>query len=164
MKGFVKNEGERGTFILQRTLPPGATLSFEDAYLSVGKKSGKKKGISFVRWLRDNYLSETQWVFYKEEGIPYFVQKKLKEIEEKPVEPVAPAKGAGTVMRRKPDGTKGTEITPNTIIEEQFDRAKVLIDKCADKNVLKKALVLSQHFSAKEEHMRHLMRRLQQVY
>ncbi len=164
MKGFVKNEGEKGVFILQRTLYPGALLSFDEAYLSVGGKSGLKNGISFVRWLRDNYLSGAQWVFYKEEGVPYFSQEEMSEIEERPVEAVAPAKGAGRVMRRHVNDAKGTEITANTIIEQPFTQAKVLIDKCGDRNVLKKALALSQHFSKKEDHMRHLMKRLQQVY
>ncbi len=164
MKGFVKNEGKKGIFILQRTLYPGSLLSFDEAYLSVGQKSGRKKGDSFVRWLRDECLSGNQWVFYKEEGVPYFSQEELDEVEERPAGAVAPAKGAGRVMRRHINDAKGTEITASTIIEEPYSRAKVLIDKCADRNILKKALALSQHFSKKEEHMRHLMRRLQQVY
>jgi len=100
MKGFVKNEGDKGIFILQRTLYPGAMLSFDEAYLSVGEKSGKKKGAPFVKWLRDNYLSATQWVFYKEDGIPYFGQEELAEMIDPPAEVALPAKGAGRVMRR----------------------------------------------------------------
>ena len=164
MKGFVKNEGDRSVFILQRRLNPGSKLSFDNAYLSVGEKSGGKKGVSFVRWLRDNYLSAEQWVFYREEGIPYFSKKELDETKDTPVKVSPPAKGAGRVMRRQENGTKGTKITASTIIEEPFNQSKLLIDKCTDKAVLKKALSLSQHFSQKEEHMRHLMRRLQQVY
>ena len=164
MKGFVKNEGDKGIFILQRTLYPGAMLSFDEAYLSVGEKSGKKKGAPFVKWLRDNYLSATQWVFYKEDGIPYFGQEELAEMIDPPAEVALPAKGAGRVMRRNLNDAKGAAITASTIIEGPYTDAKVLIDKCADRNILKKALALSQHFSKKEEHMRHLMRRLQQVY
>jgi len=164
MKGFVKNEGERGVFTLQRRLNPGSTLSFDDAYLTVGEKSGKNKGPSFVKWLRESYLTGDQWVFYKQEGTPYFTSQQIEQVEEKPKEAVAPARGAGTVMKRKASTVSKSSITPNTIIEASFPEAHDLIEKCADRNILKKALALSQHFSKKDEHMRHLMRRLEQVY
>jgi hypothetical protein len=125
MKGFVKNEGERGVFTLQRRLNPGSTLSFDDAY---------------------------------------FTSEEVEQGEEKVTEAVAPARGAGTVMKRKATTVNKSSITPNTIIEAAFPEAHDLIEKCADRNVLKKALALSQHFSKKDEHMRHLMRRLEQVY
>ncbi len=164
MKGFVKNEGEKGVFTLQRRINPGTTLSFEDAYLTVGKKSGKKKGPSFVKWLRESHLTGNQWAFYRQEGAPYFTSEEVEQGEEKVTEAVAPARGAGTVMKRKATTVNKSSITPNTIIEADFPEAHDLIEKCADRTVLKKALALSQHFSKKDEHMRHLMRRLEQVY
>lgn len=164
MKGFVKNEGDKGSFVLQRSLHSGATLSFDEAYLTVGAKSGKKKGVEFVRWLRDNCLSGEKWVFYKEEGVPYFTEAESEKAEGPSAKLDIPAKGAGRVMRRHVEPTKGSEITAKTIIEAPHEQARSLIDKCKDKVVLKKALALSRHFSRKEEHMRYLMKRLEQVY
>ena len=164
MKGFVKNEGEKGVFTLQRRLSPGSTLSFDDAYLTVGEQSGKKKGPAFVKWLRETCLTGNQWAFYRKEGLPYFDSEEDEQIEEKPVSAGAPAKGAGRIMRRKVTEVDKGSITPHAIIEAPFPQAHDLIEKCSDRRVLKKALTLSQHFSKKDEHMRHLMRRLQQVY
>ncbi len=164
MKGFVRNEGEKGVFTLQRRLSPGTKLSFDDAYLTVGEKSGQKKGPSFVKWLRENCFTDSQWVFYKKEGVPYFTSEEISQAEEKPVEVLAPSKGAGRIMKRKADTTNKGSITPNLIIGAPFSEAQALIEKCSDKKVLKKALTLSQHFSKKDEHMRHLMKRLEQVY
>ncbi len=164
MKGFIKNEGDRGTFILQRRLHPGSRLSFDSAYLTVGEKSGKKKGPTFVRWLRENYLSDEQWVFYKEEGVPYFAKTEANIAPAPPTKKIVPAKGAGKVMRRKRDPSMGAGVTAKDIIEPAYEEARPLIEKCSDKFVLKKALTLSRHFSHKEEHMRHVMKRLEQVY
>ena len=165
MKGFVKNEGKKGAFTLQRRLHPGSTLSFDDAYLTVGAKSGKKEGPAFIKWLRETCLTGNQWGFYKEDGVPYFTKETAKTLEIKPTPSSTPAKGAGRRMTRKQEGgEKGTAITPNALVEAAFPEAQALIEKCSDKTVLKKALALSQHFSKKDEHMRHLMKRLEQVY
>lgn len=164
MRGFAKNESRDAFFILQRQVIPGGTISFEDAYKAVGKKSGKKENASFVKWLKENYLSASHWAFYKEEGIPFFSVEEEAEVSAEKSKPETPAKGAGRVLRREATDEKGTEITPSEIIESKFPRAKVLIEKCNNREVLKKALNMSRHFSQKEEHMRHLMRRLEQVY
>jgi hypothetical protein len=161
MKGFVKNESRDAFFVLQRPVPPGGKISLEDAYSVVGERSGKKQEAAFVRWLRDNYFKGSGWAFYREEGVPFFSEEEpVSEVKEA----VVPARGAGKVMRRQSRGSKGAEVTPKTIVEAPYDRAKVLIDKCTDRAVLRKALALTRHFSKKEEHMRYLMRRLEQVY
>ena len=164
MKGFVRNEGDRGGFILQRRLYPGAQISLDDAYLVVGKKSGKKEGPAFVKWLRENHLSDDRWAFYKEEGVPYFAKKEENAAPAAPAKRVAPGKGAGKVMRRKTDNIRKASITAKDIIDPAYEEARVLIEKCSDKLVLKKALALSRHFSHKEQHMRHVLKRLEQVY
>ena len=165
MKGFVKNEGPRGTFTLQRRLYPGSTLSFDDAYLTVGEKSGQKKGTEFVKWLRENCFPGDQWAFYKEEGVPYFTEEAAQGLKTSSEPSSAPARGAGRVMKRKQEsGEKGLAITSNAIIEATFPEAQTLINKCSNKSVLKKALNLSQHFAKKDEHMRQLMKRIEQVY
>ena len=79
MKGFVKNEGNRGSFILKRAISPGFSITFEEAYVVVGKKSGKKRGPAFVNWLRENVFNNAKWGFYKEEGVVYF-DEPLQEV------------------------------------------------------------------------------------
>ena len=76
-----------------------------------------------------------------------------------------PAKGAGRKMVRDAGGVaKGSSITPGSIVDSEYTLAKPMIEKCNSRDVLKKALTLSRHFSKKEEHMRHILRRLEQVH
>ncbi len=176
MKGFIKNETGTAFFRLQRQLPVNGILSFDNAYLSVGEKSGKNCGITFVKWLKDNYFTEEGWSFYKEEGVPFFKVKEEPVVEVTHGEPavvvsipkkrkrVYPAKGAGKNLTRNKDASETTKITPSAIIEAPVPQAKSLINKTKDRAVLKKALSLSKHFSHKEEHMRLVQKRLEEVY
>jgi hypothetical protein len=74
------------------------------------------------------------------------------------------AVGAGRAMGRDYDEARGGSVTPANIIEAPYDVARSLIEKTKDRVVLKKALTLTQHFSGKEQHMRHIIKRLEQVY
>jgi hypothetical protein len=159
MKGFIRNEGERPKFILQRGISPGLSITFEEAYDIVGKKSGKRRGPTFINWLRENHFSAPTWVFYKEEGETYFEGESLQEVAS-----VRPARGAGKTQIRRDDSKEKEDITAQQIINSELVIAKQLIDKCKDRAVLKKALTASRHYSGKEAHMRHLIRRLEQVY
>lgn len=164
MKGFIVNEGERASFKLKKPLPPGSKLPLDYAYLTVGEKSGKKEDLSFVKWLRENYFPGEQWGFYKEDGVPYF----SSEQDPSPTRPVSTtdtARGAGKALRRQqPDLQKENKVAAKDIIESSPEQAKILIDKCSDRMELKKALQLSKHFSKKEQHMRYLIKRIEQVY
>lgn len=158
MKGFVKNETDRPVFILQRVVNPGFSISFDDAYLVVGKKSGKKRGSSFVTWLRDNYFQDQGWAFYKEEGELFF------EEEQREVASAGNAQGAGKSLVRRDETQDKEAITAKRIIDSDLVIAKQLIDKCNNRAVLKKALTASKHYAGKEAHMRYLIKRLEQVY
>lgn len=178
MEGFVRNETGKAVFKAQRPLPPGAKLYFEDAYLVFENKSGKKKGASFVKWLRENVFPEEGWAFYKDEGVPFFAEKKTKsatsEKKTGPVDPVpesdapkqkvAPAKGAGRKLVKKSKKVSRNNNTAAAIIEAELPQAKSLIGQTKDRQVLKKALSLSNHFANKEEHRRLIQRRLEEVY
>lgn len=171
MKGFVKNETGKAVFKAQRPLPPGSVLTFEDAYLVFENKSGKKKNQTFVKWLRDNVFAEEGWGFYKEEGVPFFPEKKVEAAAVKEEEPtpapepkVAPAKGAGRKLVRKARKVTKSNTTAASIIEADLPQAREMISKTKDRGTLKKALSLSSHFSKKEEHRRLIMRRLEEVY
>lgn len=166
MRGFIRNETGQAVFKLQRPLPVRGVLSFDDAYLTLGEKSGKKEGPAFVKWLKENHFQDEGWVFYKEDGVPYFPQdakEATAEVPETAPPKVAPAKGAGKRLKKNSRPRK-KEITAASIIEAEFPQAKALIEKCNDRGTLKKAETLSNHFANKEEHRRHILRRLEQVY
>lgn len=166
--GFVKNESNEAFFKLQRSLPPGGKIKFSDAFLTVGKKSGFE-GKDFVRWLRENVFPGADWGFYSDDNVPFFSETGKKNPDVAPTTPpvsLEAGKGAGRVERRvrsKGETKKGLEITASSIVEAEFPTAKTLIEKCKNRAVLKKALNLSQTFANKDEHMRHLMKRLEQV-
>lgn len=168
VKGFVKNEGKRVPFTFQRSIPPGTKLTFAEAYKVMGEKSGKS-GRAFIELLRTDFFAGPEWGFYKDEGVPFFSETAVSKQDPAPARPAPPtkaAKGAGKALRRAPDlaAPKGSAIAAVDIIDAAPDQARKLIAECSDKAVLKKAMTLSKHFAGKEGHMRHLMRRLEQVY
>lgn len=159
MKGFVKNESDRTLFILQRNINPGFSLTFEDAYVVVGKKSGKKRGPTFVNWLRETYFQDPRWAFYKDEGEAYFEEGDIVASSR-----VASSQGAGKNLVRRDDAQEEGRALALKILDSEIVTARTLIDKCKDRSVLKKTLAASKLRSGKEAHMRHLIRRLEQVY
>jgi len=158
VQGFIKNEGEEVPFKLQKAVPQGSTITFEHAFKLVGESHGFKQNMTFLRWLRETYFPESFWGFYKEDGTQINMGKSRSAALARE------GKGAGKVINRKVYDGKGEGITADLIISRPFEQAKVLIEKCTDKAVLKKALTLSKHFSQKEEYMRAIMRRMEQVY
>ncbi len=166
--GFVRNEGERSLFKVQRMLVPGGKLLFSDAHLSLVKKSGGLAGEEFIVWLRENVFPGPDWGFYKDEDKPYFNKSTKKDAAPETPLPVKGKKTAsGKVMKRDDPSTrqdKTNKITPVQIIEADAESARKLIEQCRDKTTLKKALNLSQNIAHRGEHMRLLMRRLEQVY
>jgi len=187
MRGYVQNNGPAPKFVAQRGFPHGGKVDFDLLHLTYAKKSGiDELEQDFVQWLKDNIFTEDFWSFHNFDESGFVFAAPVAETAEKPApkkraakkkaarkKVVAeeapkkkdPGKGAGKKMTRSSnEPVKGSVITPSTIIEAEYGLAKPLIEKCRDREVLKKALTLSRHFSSKEQHMRHLMRRLDQVY
>ena len=171
--GFVRNDGRDAHFKLQRPLPPGAKLTFAQAFATVGARS-EKKGREFVEWLRENHFSGGDWGFYSASGQPFFTETEAASLEARPSGKVAvgeaspgisAGKGAGKALRRRSTAAKvkGIEITAVSMVEPNYAEAKTLIDACKSRRELKKALTLSKNLSHKEDHMRHIHARLQQV-
>ena len=171
MQGFIRNETKKAVFKLQRPLPINSSLTFDDAYLSLGEKSGKKEGDVFVKWLKENHFQDEGWVFYKEEGVPYFKSSAKKnnpapsepEVVELPRPKKSPSKGAGRKLTKKARVAESA-VTAGAIIEADLPQAKEMIDKTKSRGTLKRALSLANHFSHKEEHRRLIQRRLEEVY
>jgi hypothetical protein len=159
MKGFVKNESDRTLFVLQRAINPGFSLTFDEAYVVVGEKSGKNKGSTFVNWLRETYFQDPVWAFYKDEGESYFEEEAIGNRPR-----TGTARGAGKNLVRRDDARADGRALALKILDSELVTAKALIDKCKDRSVLKKALAASKLRAGKEAHMRHLIRRLEQVY
>jgi len=185
MRGYVQNASRQAYFVLQRQIPPGGKVQLEDAYKVVGKKSGLEETqvSEFVEFLRSDVLRRGAWSFFEEEGKPFAGKNKSKKTSKSTSEEVATnpddtrisakrtsqkagksARGGGKALRRDSDEAQGVTVTPAAIIEAPYDHARALIEKTKDRAVLKKALSLTKHFSGKEQHMRHLLQRLEQVY
>ena len=61
MEGYIQNESTRARFIVQRQIPPGGKVSFENIYKSVGKKSGLEEDVKFVEGSRDTIFIKGLW-------------------------------------------------------------------------------------------------------
>jgi hypothetical protein len=177
-RGYVKNEGTQAYFVCQRQIPPGGSVELDDIYQSVGKKSGLKNDREFVEWCKAHVFRRGSWGYYEDEGKPLGAKPVAKKATPKKAAPKKAAvsetgksskkskdaKGAGRALRRDINAAEGITITPAAIIEAPYEQARGLIDKTRDRTILKKALALTQHFGGKEQHMRHIMKRMEQVY
>jgi len=177
-RGYVKNEGTQAYFVCQRQIPPGGSVELDDVYRSVGKKSGLKNDLAFVEWAKAHVFRRGSWGYYEDEGKPLGAKTAAKKATPKKAAPKKAvisdkgksskrskdAKGAGRALRRDINAAEGITVTPAAIIEAPYEQARGLIDKTRDRTILKKALALTQHFGGKEQHMRHIMKRMEQVY
>jgi len=177
-RGYVKNEGTKAYFVCQRQIPPGGAVELDDVYKSVGKKSGLKNDLEFVEWAKTHVFRRGSWGYYEDEGKPLGAKPSAKTAAPKKAAPKEAAisdkgksskkskdaKGAGRALRRDINAAEGITVTPSAIIEAPYDLAQGLIEKTRDRSVLKKALALTQHFGGKERHMRHIIKRMEQVY
>ena len=186
MRGYVQNVGTQAVFILQRQVPPGSRIKLEDAYKAVGKRSGLKptQVVAFVDFLRTQILHQGNWAFFEDDGEAFKPPKKktfvkVEKVEEKSEEVAQevsqeveapqksspkPARGAGKSLRRNPEDALNAGVTPVAILEAPYEQARALIEKTRSKAVLRRALTLTQHFAGKEQHMRHIIKRLERVY
>jgi len=182
MRGYVQNEGTQAYFICQRQIPPGGKVELDDVYKSVGKKSGLENDLAFIDWVKTNVFLRGSWGYYEEAGKPLDAPAPKKAAPRKRAKKEADttsgtsskrekdAKGAGRPMKRDTRTTvdtvdvTGATVTPSAIIEAPYDQARALIEKTKDRTVLRKALRLTKHFAGKEQHMRHIVKRLEQVY
>ena len=176
MRGYVKNEGTQAYFSCQRQITPAGRVMLDDIYKSVGEKSGLEDGPEFIEWIKTNVFRRGSWGYYEEEGKPLAAPNTKKAAPKKRTKAQnfatsskkeKDAPGAGRAMRRDSAETydvTGRNITPSAIIEAPYDQARALIEKTKDRVVLKKALNLTKHFANKEQHMRHIVKRLEQVY
>lgn len=181
MRGYVQNQGKQAYFVCQRQIPPGGKVELDDVYKSVGKKSGLDDGPEFLEWIKTNVFRRGSWGYFEEEGKPFSSPKTTKKTKAPVVEKEDPdveeamekrrsskkgkdAKGGGRSLRRDADKAMGVKVTPAAIIEAPYEQARGLIEKTKDRVILKKALNLTKHFSGKEQHMRHIIKRLEQVY
>lgn len=180
MKGYVQNLGTNAFFILQRQVPPGGKVRLQDAFRTLHGNNvelTEDKVAEFIELLKTKMPTNGTWGYFDESG----VSLEISETSEKPValeksksknssspktssKKEDDARGAGRNLHRDSDSVaKGTEITAATIIQASYDEARTLIESTRDRVVLKKALGLTKHFSGKEQHMRHILKRLEQT-
>lgn len=174
MKGYVQNLGNSAYFVLQRQVPPLGKVKLEEAFKVVGKKSDltEEQVVEFVQFLREKVLLRGDWGYFNADGSQLgAVSKESKPPRAKrssqnntSSKQEEDAKGAGRNLRRDQEVPRGAaEVTPSSIIEAPYEDARSMIDRTRDRVVLKKALSLTKHFSGKEQHMRHILKRLEQT-
>lgn len=184
INGYIVNNNHEAFFKIQRRINPGGRVTFENAFKTLGRKSGLR-GMEFLLWLKDTHFSDPGWKFINTDGSDFvfgtkvaskdkeevFIDFPSKKEEasvpkkEEEVAEISPGKGAGKRLERtvKNQVARGTEITPSSIISADYSKAEGMIALCKDRAVLKKALNLSKHFANKEQHMRQIIKRLEQV-
>jgi hypothetical protein len=156
MKGYVKNISSNWTHAMKRSVGPGAKIPLSELYDQYGEKHDLKQGEEFVEWLKSVKLRDTnRWrVIYDEDnsvkGLKECMDDRTPEKDKKKVvDNVAP------IVPNKMD--------VQDIVSLPVRKAREVVPKVKDLNLLKYALTQAGQLSGKDSLCIILRRRIRDL-
>jgi hypothetical protein len=153
MNGYVKNKTNVWTHAMKRAIRPGEKIPLDELYAQYGKKHDLAEGEEFANWLRSVKLRNNEiWdVMLHGEG------EEVKEEEEpKAQEEKDPYEGIDTEAPIK-------ELTVRDVALLSVRRAREVLPKVMDLNLLKYALQEANQLAGKDTLCRMLRKRIQEL-
>lgn len=153
MNGYVKNKSHTWAHAMKRAIRPGEKIPLDELYAQYGKKHDLADGEEFVSWLRSVKLRNDElWeVVIHGEGV-------VEEEEEPQVqeEDKDPYEGVDTEAPIK-------EMTVRDVALMSVRRAREVLPKVMDLNLLKYALQEANQLAGKDTLCRMLRKRIQEL-
>lgn len=126
-KGYLKNKYHLGGHIMKRYVAPNGQVPLEELYKQYGPKHGLPRDESFIVWLREVKLKDSdRWVVVDEDDL--VETNKLLAEEKKLVEEDA-------TLDKKPSDLQVSELA-----ELSVRKARAALPQIADQRILKYAL------------------------
>lgn len=165
MKGYVQNTAPIWAHVMKRAVGPGAKVPLSDLYEQYGKKHGIADGEEFVGWLRNVKLKDAdRWRIILEEdktGDPKVKEDTEKEYKEETiVNVVATAPGEYPKDLREPTVK---EMTVKDVVGLSVRRAREVLPKVRDLNLLKYAMQEANQLAGKDSLCRILRKRIKEI-
>ena len=166
MEGYIKNASSMWRHALKRSIAPGEKIPLDDLYEQYGVKHDIEQGKSFVDWLRQVKLRDSDIWEIKYRG----EQPTAAVVEEPPSEEVELKKAAPKPKRADIDEKKSKQSPfvksapqVNEIANLSVRQARETLPKFMDQKVLKYALNIASQLSNRDTLCRMLKKRITEL-
>ena len=155
MKGYVQNAAPVWVHIMKRSIGPGVKVPLRELYEQYGKKHSIAEGQEFVGWLRNVKLRDSsRWRIILEEDAEQDFQMESPAGDAKSKEVTPPS----VVVRKAPEeiiefaAKEPTikEMNVKDIVGLSVRRAREVLPKVRDLNLLKYAMQEANQLSGKD--------------
>ena len=166
MKGYVKNMTHLWSHTMKRSVGPGATIPLDELYEQYGSRHNIKKGKEFIQWLQEVKLRDrNKWRIFTEEDKPY---AEVSSGKEKPAEQKVTVQGSNVVKTDKSRGENVSSIVPKELTVDDIvllsvRKAREVIPKIQDIQLLKYAESVANQRAGKDSLRRILMKRISEL-
>jgi hypothetical protein len=154
MNGYVKNKTHNWVHAMKRVIGPGIKISLSELYEQYGKKHGIHEGEPFVQWLREVKLNDRdKWeIILIDENDVTEDENTVEEVED----------SVGTAHDNiAPLVPKKIEV--GEIVELSVRKARELLPKITDLNLLKYALQEANPRAGKDSLCNVLRKRIKEL-
>jgi hypothetical protein len=166
MEGYIKNASPMWRHALKRSIGPGEKIPLDELYEQYGVKHNIEQGKSFVDWLRQVKLRDSDiW------EIKYRGDQSATAVENDPQsEEVEPEKAEPKPKKAKTEQTKSnqspfvkSDIQAEEIAKMSVRDARAFLPKFTNQKVLKYALNVASQLSNKDTLCRMLRKRITEL-
>jgi len=143
---------------MKRTVGPGAKIPLDDLYAQYGERHNLKKGKEFVQWLQDVKLRDkSRWRIFKSDDNPYEEEVQKEKKVEAPTVDTKKTRGdnVATIVTK--------EITVDEIVELSVRKAREIVPKIHDIQLLKYAENQANQRVGKDSLRIILMKRIEEL-
>lgn len=154
MNGYVKNKTHNWVHAMKRVVGPGAKISLSELYEQYGKKHEIHEGEPFVEWLREVKLRDrNKWEIVSASASDVSESKDVVEEIESSVE----------VVRDQVTPLVPKKLQVGEVVELSVRKARELLPKITDLNLLKYALQEASPRAGKDSLCNVLRKRIKEL-
>lgn len=166
MEGYIKNKSSMWRHALKRSIAPGEKITLDDLYEQYGIKHDIEQGESFVDWLRQIKLRDSDiWeIKYRGDKSTTAVVKEPPS-EEGMLSKVEPKPKKSVIEKTKSNQSPFVRTTPQVddLAKMSVRQARDMLPKFTDQKTLKYALNIASQLSNKDTLCRMLKKRITQL-
>jgi hypothetical protein len=154
MKGYIKNKTPIWRHAMKRSVGPGQRIELDDLFEQYGTKHDLKPGKSFVDWLKQIKLKDTNmWeIHYDDESSPATAESEVVEPKD---DSVTRVQMTSPILRK--------DLQVSDIVNMPVRQARAELKKITDLDLLKYALNEARQLANKDTLCIMLRRRCQEL-
>ena len=168
MNGYVQNKLPVWAHVMKRSVGPGDKINLDELYTQYGAKHGLSEGEEFVGWLRNVKLKDREkWniVFSPELKAAQAEETKVEKVKIETEEEKQPIVTVVKTSRGSGPTTPfvAEKLKVKDIVDLSVRRAREVLPKVRDLNLLKYAFQEANQLSNKDSLCRELRKRIKEI-